>query len=279
DVLNGLSDGAGNRAAESGAEDRVEDHIGGEDFGLHGLPGLFIENDDDFATKIAPALEVRGGIAVQFVRAAKQEYADRLDDCFQIACCYKSVAAIVSLSAKHADRTSAKRIRISEALISVADGMASVFHQLKAGNTKALDGDAINLTHLRCGQSFHSRFTPKFTAKSEHPAAADIDDLASDILRLFGSEEGNRGSDIFDSGRAADRKAGVADAACFVQRELVFVDAGGIDDINGDAVFGFFQCERAGQCDDGSLCCSVCRDFGLAKRALGPHRTQVDDAA
>src|SRR5260370_11717208 len=57
---------------------------------------------------------------------------------------------------------------------------------------------------------FRSGFHERFRAKSKHPAAADVDDLSGDILRLFGREKGYRRGNIFDRRRTTDREARVA---------------------------------------------------------------------
>src|SRR5260370_42672214 len=101
----------------------------------------------------------------------------------------------------------------------------------------AIGGEAVDFAYLGSSKSFHGRST----ARSQHPAAADIDDLSGDILGFFGCEKSYRGSNIFDRGRATDWKTRVADFAGFLQRQLIFIDARRVHNVYGDPVLGFLE--------------------------------------
>src|SRR5215472_8776117 len=126
-------------------------------------------------------------------------------------CNYKPVAAVISFAAKNGGSACGCVIVISAK--ELKELRSRVFHELKAGNAVALGGEAVHFAHFGSSESFHERFMEL----SEHPAAADIDDLSSNIFRLFGSEKSDGGCDVFDCRRTADRKPGVADAASLFQ--------------------------------------------------------------
>jgi len=55
----------------------------------------------------------------------------------------------------------------------------------------------------------------------KHPAAADDEDLAGDVVGGFRAKKEHGGGDVLRSRGAADRIAGVADAAGFAEREML----------------------------------------------------------
>src|SRR5215475_11853421 len=67
DVLDGPRDRTGDSTTKSGAEDRVEDYIGSKNIGFDRFIGSFVGNVDNLAAEIAPALQVCGCVAVQFI--------------------------------------------------------------------------------------------------------------------------------------------------------------------------------------------------------------------
>src|ERR1700732_4155704 len=147
----------------------------------------------------------------------------------------KPVPSIVSPSAKDRNRLRLEARGGGYFEESLCGASSRVFHQLQAGYAQPLGGQTVDFAHLRGGQSFHSRFTTRL----QHPAAADVHDLAGNILRLFGSKEVDRGSYVFDRGRAADGKPRVPNAARLTERQLVLIDARGIHDVDGNPVLRF----------------------------------------
>src|SRR5262249_10505522 len=169
----------------------------------------------DFAGEIAPALQIGGGVATKLVRIREQEDTDRLYERFQIPRDDKSVPSIVAFAAKNGYRARAQAIRISAPPIRVGNCPAGVFHQLRTRNAQPLAGKAVHLAHFGCGESFHGKLAAKFTARSEHPATTDVDDLTGNVFGFFRSKKRNRRGDVFDCGRTANGKARVTDAARF----------------------------------------------------------------
>src|SRR4029077_4970624 len=126
----------------------------------------------------------------------------------------ETVSAIVAFAAEDRDLYWLDRGSIHDVTASIRHASARCFHELKTGDPVALGGQAVDFAHLGSGENFHGRLAGRL----EHPAAADVDDLAGDILRFVGSEKGDGGGNIFHGGRAADGKTRVADAACFFTR-------------------------------------------------------------
>src|SRR5260370_20739013 len=115
--------------------------------------------------------------------------------------------------------------------------------------------------------------------KSEHPAAAYVDTLSGDIFGFFRSEKRYRRCDVVYSGRAADGKTRVLDAARFVETQFFFVDTRRIYYIHSDSVFCLFERQRARERNDRGLGRSVGGNFRLAERTLGADGSKINDAA
>src|SRR5207249_9571792 len=100
--------------------------------------------------------------------------------------CHQAVAAIVSFAAEHGNALRQSRRELAKN--GVGDMFSCVFHQLQAGDAVALGGESIDFSHLGSSESFHGRLT----AKSKHPAAADIDDLSGNVFGFLGCEKSHR---------------------------------------------------------------------------------------
>src|SRR5690349_14750925 len=126
----------------------------------------------------------------------------------------QAIAAIVAFAAENREFCRSSGGTAHEFAASIGDACSGRFHELKAGNAIPLGGQAVNLAHLGCGENFHGnsglesekkvkgdRFSKQQEPASEsrrynggatkaclhlhHPAAADVDDLAGDVLRFF----------------------------------------------------------------------------------------------
>src|SRR5206468_2510439 len=151
----------------------------------------------------------------------------RFQACFLKAPCdNKAISTVISFAAKNR-RTACGYVAIASSQ-ELEELRSSVFHQLQAGNAVALRGEAVHFPHFGSGESFHERFTKR----SEHPAAADINDLSSNIFSPFGSKKGHGGGDVFDGRRTPDWEARVANAASLFQSQFIFVNAGRVDHIH-----------------------------------------------
>ncbi len=109
-----------------------------------------------------------------------------------------------------------------------------------------------------------------------HPPAADVQDLPGDVVGFFRGEKIHRRSDILCGGRPSNGKARITNAARFAEGKLFFINIRRIDDVHGDAVFGFLDCQGTREGYDRGLSRSVRRNLRLAKGALGPDGAHVD---
>lgn len=126
----------------------------------------------------------------------------------------ESVSAIVPLATENDDATWAIDGPLCEEIVyAVAYVATGVFHELQAGNAMVLDGEPVNFAHFGCGECFHRRKEMRL----QHPAAADVYNLAGDVLRFFGREKRNGSRDVLDRRRTANGKPRVSDAAGFVK--------------------------------------------------------------
>src|SRR5262249_10984207 len=263
------------RTAKASTKKSVDDGGGRYDFRPEVRPiGSVVDNVDRIAC-VAPAREIRGRIATDLLGTAKEKHTRGDGFILEISGHHETVAAVVAFAAENGHAS--VFARGDDPPHGVRAFPSGGLHQLQLGNAVALGGEAVDLAHFGSAESFHVRRTTGITL--EHPAARDIDDLSGDVLGFFGREKGDSGGDVVDRRRAADGKAGVLDAARLAKAELVLVDAGGVDDVNGDSVLGFLESQGAGECYDRCFGGGICGDFGLSKGALGTDGSHINDAA
>src|SRR3989475_2756018 len=124
-----------------------------------------------------------------------------------------------------------------------------------------------------------SYWTKKCGAALEPPPAADVQDLPGDVVGFFRGEKIHRRGDILRGGRPSNGKPRITNAARFAEGKLFFINIRRIDDVHGDAVFGFLDCQGTREGYDRGLSRSVRRNLRLTKGALGPDGAHVDDAS
>src|ERR1700722_4248545 len=115
--------------------------------------------------------------------------------------------------------------------------------------------------------------------KLQHPPAADIHHLSSDVFSFLGSEERHRRGHIFHRGRAAEGKPRVPHAACLAQCQLILVNAGRVHHINRNPVFGFFQRKGTRQRHHRRLGRRIRGNFRLPESSLRSYRAQINNSS
>src|SRR5262249_51168622 len=121
--------------------------------------GGLVRNGGHAAAYFLPTLEICGRVAVQLGRSGEKVDMHSSRCLLQMARSHKSIPAVVSFSAEHANtaRHPAELRGAFQIMLTKDFGQASAccFHEFEAGNAEALSGQAVNFAHLRCGKSFH----------------------------------------------------------------------------------------------------------------------------